>query len=154
MIEETAKVIAVDDENCLVRVEIQRQTSCGQCVANKSCGTAVLQKVLGNRRTRLVLPYDKKIHVNDTVVLGMSENALVKGSLAVYAIPLLLMIAFALLGELVGEQLALSSVDSTSIGFALVGLLFGVIWLKLFSKRIKSDRQYQPRILRKISYVG
>jgi sigma-E factor negative regulatory protein RseC len=154
LIEEIAEVVKVKPD-CII-VEVQRQSACGSCAVNKGCGTAVLQKVLGRKRSFLELAYDEKqcadnkITVGDSVLLGLPERALVKGSAAVYMIPVFLMILFALLGEVVAEQMAIASVDSVSVCFAVIGLLVALIWLKIFSRRVSTDAQYQPCVLRKV----
>lgn len=154
MIEEFAEVVKVK-QDCIV-VEVQRQSACGTCAVNKGCGTAVLDKVLGRKRNFLELAYgekqraDNQIQVGDSVLLGLPERALVKGSAAVYVIPLFLMIIFSLLGEVVAEQMAVVNVDSVSVCFAIIGLLIALFWLRIFSRRVSADAQYQPRVLRKV----
>lgn len=153
MIEETATVVSVDTEKQNICVEVMRRSTCGHCAAKNACGTAVLQKVLGNRRTQLHLPYQENVRVNDTVVLGLPENALVKGSVAVYAVPLLAMLLFAMLGVQVGEQLLMKNVDLASMLFALLGFGIGMIWLRRFSRNIRFDERYQPKIIRVLPQV-
>jgi sigma-E factor negative regulatory protein RseC len=154
LIEEIAQVVDVEGDHLVV--EIQRQSACGGCAVNKGCGTAVLQKVLGRKRSLIELSYDQKqftnnkISIGDSVILGLPERALVKGSAAVYALPLCFLILFAILGEIVAEQMSVSNVDSISIMFAIVGLMVALIWLRLFSSRVSNDPQYQPRVLRKM----
>jgi len=146
MIEEDATVIAIDGEQVLV--EVERRSSCDSCQAKNGCGTAVLRKVVGNKRSQLLVKRDRDLKVGDRLVLGLEEKALVKGSLAVYFVPLLLMIFFAILGVSLAGQLTLKDPDGASMLFALFGLGLGMAWLKFFSHRIAADKQYQPIILR------
>ena len=146
MIEETATVVEVQDAHVLV--EVQRRSSCDACQVKSGCGTSVLQKVMGKKRTHLLVPSDRELKVGDQLVLGLQEKALVKGSLAVYFVPLLLMLFFAILGVSLAGQLAIHDTDSVSVLFALLGFSLGVAWLKLFSHRVSRDKQYQPVILR------
>jgi len=146
MIEETATVVEVRQDHVLV--EVQRRSSCESCQAKNGCGTSVLQKVLGNKRSQVLVLKDRDLKVGDRLVIGLQEKALVKGSLAVYFIPLLLMIFFAILGVSLAGQLSVQQVDSVSMMFALFGFGLGMAWLKLFSRQIAVDKQYQPVILR------
>ena len=92
MLEEQATVVAI--ENSSVWVEVQRKSVCGQCAANKGCGTVVLQKVVGNKRNIFRVIGELPVAVGDSVIIGVNENAVVKGSLIIYAIPIIFMIIF------------------------------------------------------------
>lgn len=150
MIEEHAQIVAV--ENGDVWVETQRRTACGQCAANKGCGTATLAKVLGNKRSRVraLNPTSTSVAVGDEVVIGIDEQALVRGSLAVYTVPLLSLFIFGLLGQVLGTQLLMGSSELMSIGFSVVGLALGFVWVRRFTAHISSDERYQPVLLRQV----
>ncbi len=150
MIEENAQVIALDQNND-VWVETQRRSACGQCAANKGCGTATLAKVLGNKRNRVraLNPQATAVTVGDQVVIGIDERALVRGSLAVYIAPLLALFLFGTLGQILGNQLLFENPDIASILFGLFGLLLGFLWVRRFARQIGSDRRYQPVLLRR-----
>ena len=150
MIEEHAQVVALNAEG--VWVETQRRTACGQCSANKGCGTATLAKVLGNKRSRVraLNPKATSVAVGDEVIIGIDEQALVRGSLAVYTVPLLSLFVFGLLGQLLGTQLLFGDSEWLSIGFSLFGLVLGFAWVRRFTGRIASDERYQPVLLRSV----
>jgi sigma-E factor negative regulatory protein RseC len=150
MIEEHAQVVALNADG--VWVETQRRTACGQCAANKGCGTATLAKVLGNKRSRVraLNPKATSVAVGDEVIIGIDEQALVRGSLAVYTLPLLTMFVFGLLGQVLGTQLLLESLEPVTIGFSVFGLILGFVWVRFFTRRIASDERYQPILLRQV----
>ena len=150
MIEERAQVVALNAEG--VWVETQRRTACGQCSANKGCGTATLAKVLGNKRSRVraLNPKATSVAVGDEVVIGIDEQALVRGSLAVYTVPLLSLFVFGLLGQLLGTQLLFGDSEWLSIGLSIFGLILGFAWVRRFTGRIASDERYQPVLLRPV----
>ena len=152
MIEESAVVVDVD--NGFVWVETQRKTTCGACNANKGCGTAVLGKVLGQRRTRVRVINALDVAAGDQVVVGVEENAVVLGSFAVYTVPLLTMFGFALAGELLASRLQLAFSEGFGILFAIAGLAVGFLWLTRFTRRIRRDPRYQAVVLRKVEPVG
>lgn len=148
MIEETARVVAAEGE--FVWVETQRQSTCGGCAARQGCGTATLAKVLGRRRTRVRALNRDAARVGDRVVVGIDEQALVRGSLAVYAVPLLGLLAGGVLGALVQARLQLAGEALTLIA-GVAGLIAGLLWVKGFTRRIRGDSRYQPVVLRRLA---
>jgi len=122
VIEEHALVVALNAEG--VWVETQRRSVCGSCAVNKGCGTATLAKVLGNKRSqvRALNPKSTSVTVGDEVIIGINEQALVRGSLAVYIVPLLALFVFGVLGQMLGTQLLIESHEGMTIVFSLIGL--------------------------------
>lgn len=149
MIEESARVKKLEGEYAWV--EAQRQTTCGQCAANKGCGTALLGKVLGRRRTMLRARSLQGVSVGDDVVVGIREGALVRGSLAIYAVPMAGLLAGAGFGRYLGERMLSGNAELVSIAGGLTGLIAGLMWVRYFTRRIAGDADYQPVILRRIS---
>jgi len=129
-----------------VWVETQRQSACGQCAARKGCGTAVLGKVMGQKRNRVRVanPDHTPVRVGDEVVIGIDESALVRGSLAIYLVPLLSFFLFGVLGETLARQLAMASGEGLSMLFGAAGLFLGFAWARHYAR---GDRRYQPVIL-------
>lgn len=149
MLEEAAQVVRINEDG--VWVETQRTSTCSGCAAEKGCGTATLSKVLGNRRTLVRVLSNTPLDVGDQVVIGIREQALVRGSLAVYAVPLLLLLAGAVLGELGAGQQLWSNAELASVLLGLAGLAGGLFWLRFFTGRIRHDQAYQPVVLRRLS---
>jgi len=147
MIEESGQV--VDVEGAFAWIESERTSTCGACNVRKGCGTAVLAKVLGQRRVHLRVLNRINARVGDAVVIGISESGLVRGSLAVYAVPLSGLFAGAISGDALGRHFFTGSPDPVAIVGALAGLAAGLFWLKRFSRRTEKDAAYQPVILRK-----
>lgn len=142
MIEERAQVLSVHDDQIWVQTE--RQSTCGACAANKGCGTAVLGKVFGARQMRVQVRSQIPIplQAGDEVIIGVEENALVKGSLAVYIVPLLMMFTGALVGQWVTGS------EHMSVLMGLIGLLAGFAWLRVFGLRIRENVHFQPTVVR------
>ena len=147
MIEETATVVKCEGD--FAWVEAQRQTTCGSCAANKGCGTSVLAKVIGKKVSRMKAINKAQAHVGETVIVGMNETALLKGSLAVYMIPLVFMLLFAVTGQVVAGQMTWQT-EPVVIVFALLGLVTAGLWLRGFTRRIQHDNEYQPIVLRRL----
>ncbi|OOZ42024.1 Fis family transcriptional regulator [Solemya pervernicosa gill symbiont] len=151
MIEEQAQVVRVESGE--VWVETQRKSSCGSCAANRGCGTAVLSKVLGNRTTPIRVICDVPVGVGDQVVIAIREEALVRGSLAVYMVPLLGVLLGAMLGEWMAPQLGTAVEMSTIVG-GITGMLIGLFWLRLFSRKIGSSPLYQPVVVKRVETLN
>ena len=151
MLEEQATVVAVENET--VWVEVQRQSVCGQCAANKGCGTGVLQKVLGNKRNIFRVIGELPVKVGDNVIIGINENALVKGSLVIYAVPILLIIVFALLGETIATRSMSMNSDYTSMVGALIGLIVSMLGLRWHNRIISNSARYQAVLLRHANII-
>jgi sigma-E factor negative regulatory protein RseC len=152
MLEETALVVEVDGSG--VWVETRRQSTCGTCSAQKGCGTAALAKVMGQRRNRVRVLSELPLRRGDRVVIGIRENALVRGSLAVYAVPLVLLLGGAVSGTVLAQSLRLENADLASVLLGMGGLAAGLWWLKRFTRRIRDDRDFQPVVLRKLAPAG
>lgn len=148
MLEETAQVIRVDDDE--VWVETQRRSTCASCAAEKGCGTATLAKVLGKRRTLVRVLSDQPLSVGDQVVIGIREQALVRGSLAVYAVPVLLLLVGGFVGKLGAQSFLWDNAELASVILGVSGLIAGLFWLRQFTRRIEYDDNYQPLVLRKL----
>jgi sigma-E factor negative regulatory protein RseC len=150
MIEEHAKVVAFEGDD--VWVETQRQSACSQCSANKGCGTATLAKVLGNKRSRVRVlnPSLTKVSIGDEIIVGIEEQALVRGSLAIYLAPLLALFLSGLLGDALAAQLNIVRPEIFIIIISLTGLGLGFVWVKRFSRVISSDSRYQPVLLHRV----
>ena len=145
MIEERARVVAVDGDSVLLQT--QRQTSCGSCEVKSGCGTSVLAGIVGQKITQLKLPNTLGAKPGDEVLLGMSENALVTGSLLVYVIPLLMLLLGALAGELVATQLGMDVELMPVVGGAL-GFVLAILLVRGWLQRTSTGLQMQPVMLR------
>ena len=83
------------------------------------------------------------------MVIGIDERALVRGSLAVYALPILLLLLGAFLGEFGARQGLWNNAELASIVLGILGLACGLYWLRRFTQRIINDDQYQPIVIRR-----
>ena len=146
MIEESAYVVELGDG--FVWVETQRKSTCGSCSVNKGCGTAVLSKVLGRYRNRMRALNSIPVSVGDKVVIGIRENALLIGSLAVYMLPLVFMMVIGFTSESVAAGFGIEQ-EWPGIAGGLSGLALGFMAVRRFSDRIKTSRDYQPVVIRK-----
>ncbi len=149
MIEETARIVALDGD--WVWAETERKSACGACAAEKACGSAVLARVFGKRRARVRVANALDVRPGDQVVLGIREDTLVKGSIAVYLVPLLSMFVFGYLGQWAAERGGPFSPEAMSTIFGIVGLGMGFLWLRRYGARAGRDGHDRPVILRKLN---
>ena len=87
--------------------------------------------------------------VGDQVVIGIAESGVVRGSLAVYAVPLAGLFAGAIAGHLAGGYLAETATDLPAMAGAIAGFAGGLAWLGRFSRATRTDAAYQPVLLRR-----
>ncbi len=138
VIEELASVTAVDEGYAWVQT--RRESACQSCSAQKGCGTSSIGKLIGKQYTRVRVLNPVQARVGDVVKISLPEDMLLKSSLAVYLLPLLLM----LLGGAVGD--AWLPGQWAAVGGSLAGLLLGVCWLKLYARLLAGNPRFQPKI--------
>ena len=146
MIEEQGRVVARDGDS--VEIVTERHSACGGCAARSGCGTGAIAKVLGRKRLRLRVVNSIDAHVGDRVVIGIDESGVVRGSLAVYAVPLAGLFAGATGFHLAGLYLSLSASDLPAIAGAVLGFVAGLVWLRRFGRVTATDKAFQPVVLR------
>lgn len=147
MIEEQAQVVELDGDKLILQA--QTQSACGSCSANKGCGTSLLSKVIGRKFIRFQALNNVDAVVGDTVIVGIPEDALLKGSLVMYAIPIMGMLIFALLADF-ALGVNVESRDLMIAASAIMGLVLGALISKGYFQRQSSIQLFSPVILRKI----
>ncbi len=139
MIEETARVIAIEDNQLLL--EAETRAACNACAARQGCGTSVLSKWVGRKFTRFQAPNTVNARVGDEVVVGLAEDAMLKGSVVVYLLPLLAMIGFALLAD------GLVSTDTASRDLlVLISAIAGFVLMLILSRRFLATSSNRSRL--------
>lgn len=115
-----------------VYVELTRTEKCDGC-----------QMCAFNRRKSITVPARSEIEVRagDRVIAEMPTRAVGAGALAIYAIPLLLMVAGALIG-LIGEQWL-------QITLCAVGLALGLLCAFIIDKVIRRRKGVLPTVVAK-----
>lgn len=142
MIEEQALVVGVEQDKALL--EIVRRTPCGLCGQTRGCGISVWGRLLGHRNNVFQAVNQLNARVGDQVVVGVDEKALLASSLAVYGVPLALVLAGAAIGTLLGP----SGGDAWPLVGAGLGLVAGLLWVRGHAAGRGLDARYRPVILR------
>lgn len=152
MLVENAQVIALHGEQA--RVRAQRGSTCGGCAVRSGCGTGALSEWFGRRASELDVRNEVGAKVGDAVQVGIPEKVLIRGSLVVYALPLVLMILFAIAAAwLVAEPSAMQAVnrgasDLPAMLGGAVGLAIGFFIVRMQTRRVMRSQANQPTILR------
>ncbi|MFA6178445.1 MAG: SoxR reducing system RseC family protein [Candidatus Methylopumilus sp.] len=144
MIEEHAIVVDVDNDTAML--EIVRKTPCGLCGQTRGCGISLWGRLFGHRSNIFKAANQINAKAGDAVIVGIEEQALLFSSMLVYGIPL----AALLLGALLAGVLAPSELhaDGTAMIGAALGLVLGLLWVKVHSAGRGLDARYRPVILR------
>lgn len=153
MIEENGQVVKVEDDG-FVWVETRRSSTCGACADRQGCGTTVLASVLGQRPAPVRVMNSIGAVPGDRVVIGVSASGLLRGSLAVYAVPIAGLFIGALAGHYLGGGWIPRYAELWDLLGAAAGFTAGLAWLKQFSRATGRDSRYQPVILRRQTPVG
>ena len=129
-------------------LEAVTRAACNACAARQGCGTSVLSKWVGRKFTRFQAQNTINAQVGDEVVVGLAEEAMLKGSVVVYLLPLLAMIGFALLAD------SLISADSGSRDLlvlisAVAGFALMLVISRLFLSTGSNKNKLTPVVLRK-----
>lgn len=147
MIEQNAIVIALDGQHAIV--EVQRQSACGQCAANKGCGTSVFANWFGDRMQRQRALNQIHATVGEQVVVGINENALLKLSVLCYLLPLFCMVGLAIFGRWLLLLFSIAVNDGVVLILAVIGLVLGWMPLRFLQRNKYNSTDYQPTILRR-----
>ncbi|ANB02894.1 SoxR reducing system RseC family protein [Ectothiorhodospira sp. BSL-9] len=145
MIEENARVIAVDEPG-FAWVDTQRKTACGSCAVSSGCGTSVIAKLFSAKRTQVRVIDPLGVKLGEEVMVGIEESALVRGSLAVYILPLITM----LLAALAAQGLWSGAGELPVVFAGLLGLGGGLGLVALYTRRIRRDPRFQPVVVRRL----
>jgi sigma-E factor negative regulatory protein RseC len=139
MILETGRIVAIEPGG--LWVETLQRSACGSCQAQKGCGHSMLAG-MGASASYLWVLLDGRdagaYRLGDQVRIGVPEEVIVKGSLLVYMLPLLAMIAVVVLAH----SQALGDGATALCGFA--GLLSGALIVRLGCWQTRFDTRLQP----------
>lgn len=139
MILETGRIVSIEAEG--VWVETIRQSACGSCKAEKGCGQRLLNKWDGHTAYIWVLLDGRDpahYALGEEIQIGIPEDVIAKGSLLVYWVPVVSLVAVTALAH---NQFAHEGI-TTLAGF--VGLILGGLVVRWRSWRTRFNRELQP----------
>ncbi|MGR5237257.1 SoxR reducing system RseC family protein [Vibrio alfacsensis] len=130
-----------------IDLSCEQQTSCSSCSSQKSCGTGVVTKVIGNKTLSWQLRTEKSVKVGQVVEIGFPESSLIKSAMAVYLLPLFGLIFGAFLGHVLLGSFIWSGEGVT----ILTSVLFaaGGMWIaKRVSRPLEDESKRQVTLIR------
>jgi len=149
VIEQEVQVVEVESNRLLV--EVERKSSCQSCAVKSGCGTSVLAKWFDRKYLRFyvdkpTVPDSVEFVAGDRVLVGLQELALTQGALTVYLVPLLVMIAAALLAD---SSLTASFYwrDLVVAISAFAGLVLALIAGRLYLNPGRCQQRFNPILL-------
>ena len=122
MIEEFAVITKRLDGH--VMLEIERRTACGLCGQKRGCGNATWGRLLGHESHEFAADNPIGANVGESVVVGIDENLVLSSAFYLYVVPLLAMLAGAVLADTFLDN------EFYVILAAALGLLLGFAWVK------------------------
>ncbi|MEQ9465502.1 MAG: SoxR reducing system RseC family protein [Haliea sp.] len=139
---ETGRIVAIDTDS--LWVETIRKSTCGACSAQKGCGHGLLNRIRdGQRGLVRVLPGAYALadcRIDDEVSISLPDEVVLRGSLIVYMLPLVTMLA----GAVAGSHWLSWSQDLAAIAGAAAGFAVGVALVRWHAWRHRDDVSLQP----------
>ncbi|RUO22517.1 Fis family transcriptional regulator [Aliidiomarina iranensis] len=116
MIREIGEVTAINGQTVTITTALQQ--GCGGCKQQSHCGAGILSKALPNRRGSVEVWLENPPAIGSQVELWLPEKAILKFSVLLYLIPIITLLAGALIGEQLFPQQELYGILLAGAGFA------------------------------------
>ena len=138
MIEETGTVIKV--EGITARVKVQKRGSCEGCAATGACDPSE-----GGMEIEALNPVHAK--AGQTVKVSITAQSYLKGTMLIYGLPLIGLVAGAITGKVISEEYFKgfdSDASAALIGFTAFIITF--LFVRVWSKKAETRKDYKPVI--------
>ena len=142
MLETRAVIVQTNKKYALVQAD--QANGCEQC-DGKGCGAGKLGQLFCSKPRRFRVDNPINANVGDQVIISVGEGAVLRGIGLVYLLPLILLLAGAMLGNNVAAQT--EQRDGYAALGALLGLTVGFVLAGWLSSRHARNR-FQPYISR------
>lgn len=130
-----------------VSLSCDQQTSCSHCASQKSCGTGIVSKAIGNKQHLWKLITKEKVLVGQTVEIGLPEKKLIQYASLVYIFPLAMLMLGAGVGELFLAPL-LGSGEGATIFCSTLFMAAGIWFARKISFKLQSASEQSVVLLR------
>lgn len=151
MIEENGIVERLEGDLALVRTE--RRSTCGGCRASGSCGTSLLDRMLGRRAVLLRAENRAGANAGDQVVVGVDESTLLRAAVLAYLLPMLALIVGAVLGQTLADLTGLAS-QLPALAGAAGAFALALMRLRRYSAELEGASDRQAIVLRRLRGAG
>lgn len=138
MIETPARVTRVDGHSAWVVSEAPQ--SCGAC-HGQGCSSSMFNRFWHPDKMEYPVRNAIDARLGETVVVGLPEGSLLRAAAAAYVVPLLVLLAAAILGRMLAPE---SLREPGAILGGLCGILLAALWL-----RFRRGPPVEPVILRR-----
>lgn len=127
MVEEKGIIVSLQGQ--MANVAPLKQAGCQSCSSSSACGTSLIAPLFGNKQRMLAAENTINAKPGDEVVIGLNRTALVLASLMVYLLPLLMLLAGAIAGQILSNAFAIEGAEFVSIstGIAAASLTFIIV---------------------------
>jgi sigma-E factor negative regulatory protein RseC len=142
MLETRAVIVRTD--GWLALVQTSEATGCERC-DGKGCGAGKLGRLFCSKPRQFQVENPTDAGVGDQVIISVAEGTILRGIGLAYMLPLLLMLAGALSGNIVAARPEQG--DGYAAAGALLGLCAGFVLAKWISSR-QSGRVFRASITR------
>ena len=140
MIVQPARVIAETDVSYLL--ETLPKSACPRCEAGQGCGGGILAQAFANKTYQLSINKNTPLKMNELVQIGIKSSLLVRASMLLYLVPLIFMVAFAVLvGSFTDYK------DLFTVSGAVIGMLLGIFVAKKLSNLAIHDSISSPVLI-------
>ncbi|MCI0399932.1 MAG: SoxR reducing system RseC family protein [Gammaproteobacteria bacterium] len=137
MIRQRARIVA--EEGAFAWVE-PCQPDCLVCGRGRVCQMATFSALLFGGKPRIKAYNGPGAEVGEQVLIGVDEGPVLSASFAVYLVPILSMLAGAMLGHFLIGLFDLDGLEAVPVLFSGCGLVGGYLWLRRFAmRRIKNQ---------------
>ncbi|MBL0711124.1 MAG: SoxR reducing system RseC family protein [Colwellia sp.] len=151
--EELAEVIAI--ENNQISLVSQVKSSCNSCSQAETCASGQVAKAIPHKKLSFMLTYPQhlssKIHIGDRVILSLPEGDVLQSAWQVYLLPILGLVTFSALGQLLLNQQFLTH-ELQALMFGMTGGYLGYRLAKYLQNKPDRINSLQPKILRVLAH--
>lgn len=151
---ENGRVVGIEEN--FAWVETVQNSTCTSCSAKSGCGQRLLNSVFQGKRHYIKVStesFEQALSVNDEVELIVDDNVLLIGSAWIYCLPLVAIIAGALLA---GKYFEITSnfftaqqaADLPAVLGALAGFAVAFVIVAVHGHWQRNNPKFQPRLSR------
>ena len=140
MLETEAQVVSLHGGEAMVRPT--PRSPCGQCDPQHGCRSLSLARMFVLREPLFRVRNPTAAGIGDKVIVAVHERALLVSTGLLYGLPLLGLLAGAVLGRALGE------LQSVLLAFSLFALI--LCWVKRYAAVVTARHFFMPTIVRRV----